>query len=475
MKEYDVIAIGTGSALNIVAAMLQETPQTKAAVIDKDEPGGICLTRGCIPSKMLLYPAELIRTIAKATTFGIDLQIKKIGLGTIMNRMRKSIHEDSERIRLGLTHSQNLDYYFSPAEFVGPYTLKVKNQLITAKMIFLCAGSRPSIPPIAGLDEVGYLTSDTILQITTLPPSITIVGGGYIAAEYGHFLSAMGSTVTIIGRNPQFLKEEEPEISALAKQELEHHMTILTNYEVTEAQTTSAGKKKLIAVNRETGAQRSTVTDEILIATGRASNNAILHPERAGIDTDKGGWIQVNEYLESSQPNIWAFGDANGQYMFKHAANYESQVVYNNAVQKLRQKVDYHAIPHAVFTYPEIASVGLREKEAIDRFGEDNVLIGYHKYEDTAKGEAMAVKEYFVKAIVERETLRILGAHIIGPHASILIQEIVNLMYTADQSVKPITQGMHIHPALSEVIERAFRSLMLPTHYHHVRKDPLKE
>jgi dihydrolipoamide dehydrogenase len=131
-------------------------------------------------------------------------------------------------------------------------------------------------------------------------------------------------------------------------------------------------------------------------------------------------------------------------------------------------KVDYHAVPHAVFTYPEIASVGLDEKEAIEKYGQDKVLIGIHRYQDTAKGEAMDIKDYFAKVIVENRTMKILGAHIIGPYASVLIQEIINLMYTPEQSAKPIIQGMHIHPALNEVVEKAFQSLMPPEMYHHV-------
>ena len=135
---------------------------------------------------------------------------------------------------------------------------------------------------------------------------------------------------------------------------------------------------------------------------------------------------------------------------------------------KRNVKADYHAVPHAVFTYPEIAAVGLREKEAIEKYGADNLLIGFHRYEDTAKGEAMDAKDYFVKIIVERGTLKILGAHIIGPYASVLIHEIIPLMYTSEQSAKPIRDSMHIHPALNEVVERAFRSLMPPEHYHHL-------
>jgi len=447
MKEYDLISIGTGSAMNIVSAMVQENPRMKVAVIDKDEPGGICLTRGCIPSKMLLYPAELIRTIGRAGEFGIDIDIKKIDFERVMERMRTLIYKDINMIRQGLSQSRNIDYYPAVAEFIGPYTLKVGDETIKSKMIFLCTGSKPIIPPIKGLEEAGYLTSDTVLEMQRLRESMAIVGGGYIAAEYGHFFSAMGSKVTVIGRNPQFLKQEEPEVSALAKRELEKHMTILTNHEVREVERTSVGKKRLIAIDRRSGEEVPITADEVLVATGRGTNSDVLHPEKAGIETDKRGWIIVDEYLETSQPNIWAFGDANGRHLFKH---------------------DYHAIPHAVFTYPEIGSVGLGEKEAVEKHGEESVLIGMHRYEDTAKGEAMGVKDYFVKVIVEKGTMKILGAHIIGPHASVLIQETIDLMYTHERSAGPIVNGMHIHPALNEVVERAFRSLMSPRQYQHL-------
>ena len=468
MKHYDLISIGSGSAMGIVEAMISENPKVRVAVIDKDEPGGICLTRGCIPSKLLLYPAELIRTIEKAGTFGIDSEIKKVDFKAVMERMRKIIYRDITKIRQGLSQSKHVDYFSETAEFVAPYMLKVGKETITAKMIILGTGSKPSIPPIKGIEKSGFLTSDTILNITELPKSIIIVGGGYIAAEYSHFLSSMGAQVTVIGRNPQFIPTEEPEVSALAKRELGKHVTIYVNHEVREAKVTSEGKKLLVAVNRETGKKLEVTADELLIATGRAPLSDVLHPEKGGINTDSRGWIVVNERLETSQSNVWALGDANGKYPFKHAANYEANVVYHNAVLKRKLKVDYHAVPHAVFTYPEIASVGLREKEAIEKIGADKLLIGFYRYEDTAKGEAMDAKDYFVKVIVERRTMKILGAHIIGPYASVLIHEILPLMYTSEQSAKPIRNSMHIHPALSEVVERAFRSLMPPEHYHHM-------
>jgi mycothione reductase len=468
-KEYDLIVIGSGSAMNIVEPMIQENPKIKVAVIDKDEPGGICLTRGCIPSKIMLYPAELVRTMEEAKELGIEAEIKKVDFEKIMNRMRSLIDMEISAIGKGLSESKNIDYYHATAEFVSPYTLKVSSQTIRGKTIFLATGSRPLVPPIKGLERVRYHTSDSVIRmkLKSLPDSIAIVGGGYIAAEFGHFFSAMGSRVTIVGRNPRLLPKEEPEVSSLAKRELGKHMTILTDHEVVEVEPTSTGKR-LVAIERRTGQSRTLEAEEIVVAAGRASVNDVLHPERSNVRTTADGWIDVDEYLQTSQPNIWALGDSDGRHLFKHVANYESEVVYYNAVLKRKVKVDYHAIPHAVFTYPEIAAVGMGEQEALEKYGKQGVLIGIQRYEDTAKGEAMNVKDYFVKVILLKETSKILGSHIIGPYASILIQEVIDLMYTADQSARPVMEAMHIHPSLSEVVQRAFGSLTDPDEYHHL-------
>jgi len=456
--------------MEVANAALQENSHWRIAVIDKDEPGGICLTRGCIPSKILLYPAEVVRTVERAGMFGIDADLKRVNFEKVMERMRSLIAGEMSMIRQGLSHTKNVDYYPTNAEFTEPYKLKVGSETVTSKFIIIGAGSKPSIPPIKGLEHVGYLTSDTVLKLSRLPASIAVVGGGYIAAEYGHFLSAMGSKVTIVGRNPQFLPDEEPEVSAIAKMELEKHIAIVTNHEVREVAKTGNGLKKLVAVNRASGASVEITAEEILVATGRRSNSDILHPEQAGIETDKEGWIVTNDFLETSQSGIWALGDATGKFPFKHKANYDAQIVYYNAVLKRGVKADYHAVPHAVFTYPEVASVGMREKEAVQQYGEDSVLIGNHRYANTAKGEAMGIEKenYFVKIIVLKDTLRILGVHIVGPHASILLQEVVNLMYAPEQNAMPLMQAMHIHPALSEVVQKALDALAPPRVYHHV-------
>jgi mycothione reductase len=467
VKNYDLIVIGSGSAMNVVEPMLQENPSMKIAVIDKDEPGGICLTRGCIPSKIILYPAELVRLTEKAREFGVATEITSIDFAQVMGRMRALIEADIDSIRRGLSSSENIDYFHDVAEFVAPYTLKVAGETIKSKMIFLCIGSKAIVPRIKGLEEAGYLTSDEVLELKALPESVAVIGGGFIAAELGHFLAAMGSKVTIIGRAPLFLPAEEPEVSQVIAEELGRHMTILTNMEVREA-SKAGSQRKLVAYDLKTRKAREIVAEQILVAAGRGPTSDILHPEKGGVQTTENGWIKVDEYLETTSPNVWAIGDADGRFLFKHVANYESEVVYYNAVLKRKVKADYHAVPHAVFTYPEAAGVGLTEAEAVSKLGKDGVLIGFYKYEDTAKGEAMAAKDYFVKVIMEKATERIIGAHVAGPYASMLIQEIINAMYTGDQGPRDLRRSMYIHPALNEVVQRAFTSVYGVDEYHHM-------
>jgi len=194
-----------------------------------------------------------------------------------------------------------------------------------------------------------------------------------------------------------------------------------------------------------------------MIATGRVSNADILKPEKTGIKVDEHNFIKINEYLETSKKNIWAFGDAIGIQMFKHVANYEAGIAWHNSAHDHKVKMDFSAAPHAVFSHPQVASVGLKEQEA--KAQNHKILVGHAHYKDTAMGAAMGFPEGFVKVIIEQETDKILGAHIIGPDASILIQEITNAMVSENGTFAPIARGMHIHPALNEVVQNAFGDL----------------
>lgn len=466
VKYYDLIAFGTGSALNVVSSVIAHWPETRVAVIERDVVGGICLTRGCVPSKMILYPAELLAEIRRASLFGIDVEVAGVDSRIILKRMREMIFDESRKIEEGIRMHPRIDLYRGVGEFVDEYTVRVGGETVNGGKILLCTGSRPFIPPIPGLEEAGYLTSKSFfLDVEDVPKSVAIIGGGYVAVELGFFMSMMGSRVTIIGKRPRLLPREEPEVSELLREELSRHMNIFLGHMAVEVFERNGGKV-VVAESVETRESVEVEADEILVAAGRRSNSDLTKPERTGVSVDEEGWIVTNEYLETTKPNIWAFGDANGKFMFKHKANYESRVVFYNAFLGKRARVDYHAVPHAVFMYPEVASVGLGEEEASKLHG---VLVGYNWYESTAKGAAMMVKDCFVKIIVEKDSYKILGAHIIGPYASILIQEIVNLMYTHERNAMPIFNGMHVHPALSEVVEGAFYNLHEPEAWrkHH--------
>ena len=253
------------------------------------------------------------------------------------------------------------------------------------------------------------------------------------------------------------MPDEEPEISDLLKTEMDKRMEIYTGYEAIEAKQEGA-VKTIVAKNRQDGTIKEFSAEAIMVATGRVSNSAALKPEKTGVKLDERGFIKVDDYLETSKKNIYAFGDAIGKEMFKHVANYEAGIAWHNSIHDHKVKVDFSAAPHAVFTHPQVASVGLERGRSQAKEVQDFGWKRAH-YRDTAMGAALGFPEGFVKVIVEQETGKILGAHIIGPEASVLIQEIVNAMVFGKGDFSPIARGMHIHPALNEVVQNAFGSL----------------
>ena len=453
MKSYDVIAIGSGAGAIISDEAAAKG--LKAALIDKGPlVGGTCLNWGCIPSKMLIYTADRIAEIEEASKLGIEAEIKNIDFLSIMERMRQSRQESQGHIREGLKQSKNLDFYEGEGHFVDNHSLEVNGEKLEGERIFIASGSRPFIPPIKGSGTVDYLTNESALELKEKPDSIIIIGGGYIAVEFGHFFAAMGTKVTIIEMANRLVLFEEPEISDLLKSELRKRMGVYTNALAEEVKESEYG---VVVVTKDTttGKRREFTAQRIMMAVGRRSNADILEVEKAGVETDRKGFIKVNEYLETNQKGIFAIGDANGQQMFRHMANREAEIVVQNEFYDTKIKVDYSAVPHAVYSHPQIASVGLTELKARESY---NILIGRTKYFDIAKGEAMMEKQGFAKAIIEKDSNRILGFHIIGPFAPELIQEVVNAM-TSGGEMEELDQGIHIHPALSELIQYTLSSL----------------
>ncbi|MCJ7423140.1 dihydrolipoyl dehydrogenase, partial [Candidatus Bathyarchaeota archaeon] len=449
MEYFDILVVGSGSGTSIVDAALSQG--MKVALVEREKLGGTCLNRGCIPSKMIIYPGDIINIIKNAGKFGIKTSIDDIDFTFIMERMRKSVEEDRKHIEIGVKNSPKLKYYHGTGEFIADYTMKVDNEKIQAKNIFLVTGARPEIPSIKNLDKIKYWTSDDIWELQNKPKSLIICGGGFIAIEMAHFFNSVGVDVTNLSRSHRILKNSEPEISETLTQSMRSRMNVITGVEVIEVRD-SKDFKEVIAVDNF-GKKQVFRAEALLIATGLKSNADLMNPTKTGVQLDENGWIKVNEFFETTKDRIWAFGDAIGKGMFKHVANQEAEVVWHGFSQGHRHAFRFDNIPYAVFSWPEIASVGLTE-EAVIKQGK-KVLVGQWNYADTAYGLAMGEEDGFVKFVVEEETLKILGCHIIGPHASILIQEVVNCMYCGDETIYPIIDAMHIHPALSEVVQKA--------------------
>jgi dihydrolipoamide dehydrogenase len=459
LEKFDVLVIGSGSGMIVAASAVGSGMKT--ALVESGAMGGTCINRGCVPSKMLIHPADVAVMIREAEKTGVHASVDSIDFGKIMARMHGLVNDDVERQARAVEADSNIRWFKDKGEFISDYTLKTGDNVLKADKIFIVSGARPGIPPIKGIEKVHYLTSDTVLDLESPPQSMVIIGGGYIAAEYGHFFSAIGTQVTVIQRGPRMLVDEEPEISELITETMGKRMKVFTNFEALEASENS-DLKTVVARSRIDGQLKEFSGGALLVAAGRVPNSDILKPEKTGVELDKRGYVKVNEFLETRKKNIFAFGDAIGKQMFKHVANYEAHLVWHNAIHDHKVKIDYSAAPHAVFTHPQIASVGMKEAEALQSGAK--ILIGRAFYKDTAQGSAMAETQGFVKVVVEQKTGKILGGHIIGPYASMLIQEIINAMAVGDGTFVPIIRGMHIHPSMSEVVQNAFGNLEEPRH-----------
>jgi mycothione reductase len=452
LKEYDVIVVGGGEVgLGIVFKALKK--KLKVALAEKGKIGGTCINVGCIPSKMLIYPADKLVEMEKAKKFGIHTQITRVDFDSIRKRMRKAVKTSHDFLEKEIRTSEGLDFYNAEGQFVSNCTFRINDQNIKGRKIFIATGARPFIPPIKGIDDINYLTNENVMEITEIPDSMIIIGGGYIAAEYGHFFSALGTKVTIIEKRERLLPHEEPEISELLKKELAKRMKIYISAEVAEVQRNRKGYTVFLKMKNRP-VQRITA-GKIFLAAGRMSNADMLKVERTGVKTDGSNYIVVDDYLQTNVKNIWALGDAIGKQMFTHAGDKEAEIAWHNATSRNKKAMDFGIVPHAVFTYPQIASVGLTEETARKSY---EILIGKARYSDIVRGDAMGEKEGFAKAIVEKKTKMILGFHIIGPAASILIQEVVNAI-TNRSDFKSITESMHIFPALSELIPETLNNL----------------
>ncbi|HMK46107.1 MAG TPA: dihydrolipoyl dehydrogenase [Methanocella sp.] len=453
MEQFDLIVIGSGAGELVMNDAITEG--LNVALVDPGPLGGTCLNNGCIPSKMLIYPADVIRMAHDAKAVGVQAMLKP-DFKFIMDRMRSFVDGERRTMEEGVLRADRVTWIKEIAEFAAPHTLKAGRKEINAPKIVIASGARALIPPLPGLQETGYLDNVSLLQLRDLPKSIIILGGGYIGCEYGHFFSAMGAEVTIVGRPPILLNNEDPEISAIVTTAMARHINLRVGYEA-ERVAIEAGRKIVYAKSMKDGTSIRLEADEILVALGRRSNSDLLKPENAGIETLKGGWIKVDSHLETNVPGIWAIGDATGKQMFRHTANHHATIVAHNLLRDHKLINDEHAVPHAVFCHPQVAAVGVIEAQA--KAAGLKIMVGRARYADVAKGVAMAENDGMVKVVVEFGTGKILGCSVVGPEAPDLLQQIAFLMNAGAQDYTPLYYTQVIHPAMSEVIIRAFSNI----------------
>ena len=492
MHEFDLAVVGSGVGLSLIEAALGKG--LTCALVEEGKFGGTCLTRGCIPSKILVHPADLIRETAHAAKAGLEFQLTGLDWTLIGQRMWQKIDE-SITIENSIDDVPGLTVYKGTGSFVDKNRMQVTDRDGTlvgefrAKKFILAPGARSFVPPIEGLEEAGYIVSESFFgdKFPDKPwKSLVLIGGGAIGTEFAHIFSAIGTKVTVVEMLPRLVSTEEEEVSdLLAVQFRANGIEVLTGHKAVSASITAGGK--ILTVRDEaTGATRELPCEEIFICSGVRSNADRLHAEKAGIAMDKRGWIVTDEYLQTNVKDIWALGDVNGKYQFRHKANYEADVLASNLFGKASETgimpVNYTAVPWAIFTCPQIAHVGMTEAQAAAAGG--RLLVGINRYSAVANAYAMGYEpgdadDGFVKLIADANR-HILGVHIIGPHAAILIQAFVYLMNAGFSctlpppearvikklrrlpmetvhtcleagTLMPIYESMVIHPALSEV------------------------
>jgi dihydrolipoamide dehydrogenase len=454
VRKFDILIVGSGAGLNIAGPLASQGQ--RVAIIEQGSLGGTCLNRGCIPSKMLIHSADVVEIIKNAHLFGIKVPGYEVDFPSIVKRVTDSVDEDSREIEESFKGIDNPVLFKGECRFVGNKTVNVGKETISADKILIATGGRPVIPEMEGLEGSGFITSDEALRLKKQPRTLTILGGGYIAAEMAHFFGALGTRVNIVEKHDTLIHREDEEIAQKFTAIFQTKYNVLTGHEpVKVAKSGDTFEVTLKDANGKFSAIRS---DQLLVATGRRPNSDGLDLEKTGVKTDQRGFIIADEYLETNVKGIFSLGDVLGHYLFRHSANLESEYDFYNMLDPQRKvPVDYTAMPHAIFSSPQIAGVGKTEQEL--RAEKADFLVGKQEYIDTAMGKAIEDRSGFVKILVDKKTKRILGCHIMGTDASVLIHEVLVAMRSGDGSVGSITRTTHIHPAMSEVIQRAAGNL----------------
>lgn len=466
MEDYDIVVLGGGSGSQVATAAARKG--LEAAVLEPGPLGGACITRGCVPSKGLIHRADIIAEIQRADQFGIDAELTDIAYDEITDAIHETVFEKADHQRESLEANERITLYDAAGRFVDDRTVELVDpeseesgadadgRRIRGEDVIVAVGSRPTTPPIDGLETVNYLTSDDALYLDERPERLVIIGGGYIGAELGYFFGTMGTEVSIVGRSDRLVPREDDQVSEVVTDSLERRCDLYTGFEATAVSSRNEGVSVTIesAESGDTGSTTEALeADDLLVAAGRRPNTDTLALEETGLEAADDGSIPVDETLETDADGIWALGDVIGEFPFKHVADYEAELVSANVLDGEQRAVEYTGVPHAIFTSPQVASVGKTESELAE--GNQEYDTATVPYGTAPMGMLLNADDGFVKVLAAPDG-EILGCHIAGPQASTLIHEVAVAVQRGDGTVADIAETVHVHPALNEVVLAAF-------------------
>jgi dihydrolipoamide dehydrogenase len=454
---YDLVVIGGGSA-GLVAAGGAASLGARTALVEKNALGGDCLYTGCVPSKTLIKSARFAHQLKRAADFGFqisDSRFKNDSFASIINRVQAVIEIIERHDAPEVFEAMGVEVFFGAPRFLNANEIEIalknsgETKKIKAKRFCIATGSRPLAPPIEGLEETGFVTNEEIFHLKNLPERLIVLGAGAIGLELGQSFCRFGSRVTIVEMADRVLTKEDAEISAAMEKILrDEGVEILLNAKAVRAKKGANGEK-ILAVESG-GKQFEIAADEILVAIGRQPNVEGLDLEKAGVRFDK-KQIITDEYLRTTAKNIFAAGDVTGHFQFTHTADYEAQIVIQNAFVPFpfKKKTDFRVVPWATFTEPEVARVGLTEAEAREKYG-SKIKIYKVSFAENDRAQTESETEGFAKIVLHEN--RVVGAHIVGAHAGELIHEFV-LAMTHNLSISQLNKAIHVYPTFSKITQ----------------------
>jgi dihydrolipoamide dehydrogenase len=413
MKKYDVIVLGSGGGAKITSPAARMG--LKVACIEKDALGGTCLNRGCIPSKMLIHPADVAVAVREASRFDIrnDTRIH-VDFAKLVTRISHTVDLDSSKIAAGYAQNPQIDFYHTEGRFTANKTILAAGQEITADKIVIAVGARPQIPDIEGLKGTPFMTSTEALRNTRLPRKMIVIGGGYIAAELGHAYGALGAEIHFLVRTSLLRHEDRQTAEEFTRLFSKRHHIYPR---VVPVKVRYASEEFTVTFRNPDGKYAELTADALLVAAGIVPNNDTLDLHNTDIALTDQGFLKVNDRLQTTVPGVYGLGDCVGNYFYRHTVNFEGEYLLRTVFEHPSDEpIRYPPVPHAIFTHPQVAGVGKTE-EQLRAEGIDYVA-GVNPYAKSAMGMALLAEGGFVKILIDCKTRVILGAHIVGDEAS---------------------------------------------------------